>query len=147
MLDPHASERFFSLASVHKRLCTAVSEKNACREMKYLTYDSTTAANRRANEKRRALRNDPECDVTEKWICELKEATTHCKYCGVEMTGNPWPYGKTADHIVPIHFGGKDRKSNIQIICATCNKLKSDLTEEAFLNLFILRMAQRIEGR
>lgn len=53
-----------------------------------------------------------------------------CHYCSIELglIGNPFGLPEmTRDHIVPRARGGRDIGWNIQISCAECNVLKSDI--------------------
>ncbi len=52
-----------------------------------------------------------------------------CRYC--RSTEN-----LTYDHKHPLTKGGKDTKENIQVLCFTCNGMKSDLSHKQLLRLF-----------
>lgn len=50
-----------------------------------------------------------------------------CHWCGRPMVvGAPQdePRGLTADHLVPLHDGGKTRAGNIVAACRECNNLR-----------------------
>ena len=52
----------------------------------------------------------------------------HCAYCGT-----PIEYSQMqADHIIPLHNGGKDELDNMLPACRSCNHYKSTLTLEKF---------------
>lgn len=49
---------------------------------------------------------------------QLKAITPYCKQCGNIV-------GLEADHIVPLHRGGTNAISNIQILCQQCHANKT----------------------
>lgn len=52
-----------------------------------------------------------------------------CRYC--KATEN-----LTIDHKVPVTRGGSDHKSNLQVLCMTCNGTKSALSHNDVKRLF-----------
>ena len=52
----------------------------------------------------------------------------HCAYCGCKITLNEMQ----ADHVVPLHRGGKDEIDNLFPACRSCNHYKSTMTVEEF---------------
>lgn len=59
-----------------------------------------------------------------------------CQRCGCDLTVSVesprhalfTPNYATVDHIVPLAKGGTDARSNLQALCARCNKSKKDRT-------------------
>jgi 5-methylcytosine-specific restriction endonuclease McrA len=101
--------------------------------MKEFKYDDTTWR-RNQSKFRKELKSKG--DVTNKYIEELKAAASDCRYCGWVFTsydGYTAPNGKTLDHVMPVSKGGTHTKDNLQVICWTCNALKSNLYEDLFL--------------
>ncbi|MGL6038124.1 MAG: HNH endonuclease [Soonwooa sp.] len=43
---------------------------------------------------------------------------SRCSYCGVNEK-------LQIDHIIPVHHGGRNEVSNVQILCSKCNRNKS----------------------
>ncbi len=65
------------------------------------------------------------------WPSWLKKALLHrekgcCALCGCDLT-NLISINKESqiDHIIPISMGGANDPTNLQLICADCNKIKS----------------------
>lgn len=52
----------------------------------------------------------------------------HCAYCGAVITEKEMQ----ADHVVPLHLGGKHLISNLLPACRSCNHYKHTLTLEKF---------------
>jgi hypothetical protein len=73
-----------------------------------------------------------------KAIRERRDKATHCCYCGMEF---PLAYFKerwnapTIDHLLPLCKGGTNKSANLVICCARCNRAKSGLLLEEFLQL------------
>lgn len=53
-----------------------------------------------------------------------------CVYCKVSLTSYQ------IDHILPVAKGGDNRKENIQLLCATCNRRKGAKTHEEYVEYF-----------
>ncbi len=53
----------------------------------------------------------------------LKRDNNTCQICGLYM---PFGSGAQIDHIIPVSKGGKTTLSNLQVLCANCNREKSD---------------------
>lgn len=52
-----------------------------------------------------------------------------CQYCGADTShGN-----RQIDHILPLSRGGTHEESNLQVLCAKCNRAKSAMTMEEFV--------------
>jgi len=58
--------------------------------------------------------------------------STKCCYCNRQFTESNT---KSIDHIIPISQGGINSSDNIDISCLECNKAKSFLTLEEWVNL------------
>lgn len=64
--------------------------------------------------------------ATGKWSREQAllglRASFRCEYCGRDLLESPDAYRLwQADHIIPIHAGGKDDFDNKVLACSTCN--------------------------
>jgi ATP adenylyltransferase len=52
----------------------------------------------------------------------LKAAQFHCELCGISADIR----ALEVDHIVPRNLGGTDDRSNLQVLCYSCNSMKRD---------------------
>lgn len=68
-----------------------------------------------------------ESDLTLAELLELRVTQKSCKYCASTSK-------LTVDHIVPLAKRGPNTRSNIQILCFSCNSQKRDLDETEFLH-------------
>jgi 5-methylcytosine-specific restriction endonuclease McrA len=59
-------------------------------------------------------------------VMEMYVSTTHCKYCGVEMTHGNGKATKTSKSLDRTNNETVMRKDNIQVICRRCNTTKGD---------------------
>ena len=67
--------------------------------------------------RRRALKR--ESDVTDEWLKQLLKMASMCPLTGVKMIDTHGkPNSKEIDHIVPLNMGGRQRKSNFQLLKA-----------------------------
>lgn len=57
-----------------------------------------------------------------------KLSEPRCPYCNVALTTK----NTEVDHKIPLARGGKDDRSNWQLVCSLCNRGKSDLVEDRF---------------
>ena len=64
----------------------------------------------------------PKPKELEQWF--LKYEGQPCKFCG-----DP---SDSLDHIIPLSHNGKHEFDNFQLICWTCNYMKSDMSEKEF---------------
>lgn len=56
------------------------------------------------------------------WYTDLvKTYDEHCLHCGAMEN-------LVIDHVIPIAKGGLSELANLQLLCATCNRLKGKLT-------------------
>lgn len=62
-----------------------------------------------------------------RWIL----STPNCRYCGTAINIRDY----AVDHIIPRSKGGKNEMNNLQLICDSCNRIKSDLDEKDYLLL------------
>lgn len=51
-------------------------------------------------------------------IKRLKQAATHCAYCGVRLIA------RQTDHMIPLALGGEHSLRNIVVVCPGCNQRK-----------------------
>lgn len=70
------------------------------------------------------------------WLSVVDAAGWKCQRCGIALSVTVAD-GRAAlrapdfphvDHIVPLARGGTDERSNLQALCARCNKSKRDKT-------------------
>jgi len=59
----------------------------------------------------------------------LKRENQVCRSCGMPVTDDDIHF----DHVIPWSKGGPTEENNIQLLCGTCNRKKSDKFEEEFL--------------
>lgn len=59
----------------------------------------------------------------------LKRENQVCRTCGMPVADDDIHF----DHVIPWSKGGPTHESNIQLLCGTCNRKKSDKFEEEFL--------------
>jgi hypothetical protein len=59
----------------------------------------------------------------------LKRENQVCRSCGKPVADNDIHF----DHIIPWSKGGPTEENNIQLLCGTCNRKKSDKFKEGFL--------------
>jgi len=45
-----------------------------------------------------------------------------CKICGIELRLS----GSELDHVIPVSRGGSNLDYNFQLLCPTCNRMKSN---------------------
>jgi len=60
------------------------------------------------------------------WFAVMYQGKWQCKLCGTQNWKNR-EYGKPkmqVDHIKPIFHFGESRESNLQVLCAGCNRKK-----------------------
>lgn len=67
----------------------------------------------------------------------LEQAPNDCPYCGVLLDSTA-----EVDHKTPVSRGGTSEFSNLQLICKSCNQMKSDMTHSEFMAK-IVNMAKR----
>lgn len=81
----------------------------------------------------RSKRNNVEYKVT---LDELRKLVNNnynkkCKYCKKLLRINNYQI----DHLIPISKGGPSNIENLEIICATCNRIKGSLSYKHFMLL------------
>lgn len=59
----------------------------------------------------------------------LKRENQVCRSCGMPVADEEIHF----DHIIPWSKGGPTEENNIQLLCGTCNRKKSDKFDEEFL--------------
>lgn len=57
------------------------------------------------------------------WLALKEHYGSKCLRCG-KSEGTTWGDRVTADHVIPLAFGGPDTIDNIQPLCMRCNKWK-----------------------
>ena len=65
-----------------------------------------------------------------------------CNYCGKKL-GLAY---MDLDHKTPVARNGSNRNSNLQILCAPCNKRKGDLTDGEFRRRYKLPPSRQAKG-
>jgi 5-methylcytosine-specific restriction endonuclease McrA len=81
---------------------------------------------------RRAKRKGNGGTHTAKDIAEIhKSQRNRCAYCRISFVGRD----SHVDHIVPIVRGGSNHRSNLQILCAPCNRSKGSKDPLDFMRL------------
>lgn len=111
----------------HRQWVARNREKIRAKSLKWQRENPKKAKAR--NDRRRArLRGAPVSDFTiQEWRELLEEFDNMCAYCGDE--GVPLE----REHVVPLARGGSHTKANIVPACVPCNRTKSTLTGEEFL--------------
>lgn len=63
--------------------------------------------------------------IPEKIVAKVRQdAKNRCGYC---LSHQDFvPIVLQVDHILPLHKGGTDNEENLWLLCATCNRAKSD---------------------
>ena len=61
----------------------------------------------------------------------IKDKYYNCFYCGIDLERNK----RTVDHLIPLAKGGLDIEENLVVSCKRCNRNKSDLTLDEFIEL------------
>ena len=77
-----------------------------------------------ANHRHKRRAKCKETDITNEWLNELRESSSICPLCGVEMIDINLPYHpqqKQLDHITPLNVGGKHLMENVRFVCGLCN--------------------------
>jgi len=69
---------------------------------------------------RKRGRSTRQADAHTQAILEAQATGWRCWWCGTPLTEDTI----TADHVVPMHAGGSDRRPNIVPACAPCNNLR-----------------------
>lgn len=64
-------------------------------------------------------------------------AEEKCALTGLPIT----PETAEVDHIIPVQKGGKHVLENLQVVHKTLNRMKSNLTQQEFDNICVLRVA------
>lgn len=59
----------------------------------------------------------------------IETCQDRCQFCGVDTSTG----GRHIDHIFPLKRGGTHEESNLQVLCAKCNRAKSTMTMEEFV--------------
>ena len=59
-----------------------------------------------------------------------KESEGHCKLCGKFVNYDEF----TIDHIIPLAKGGTNEINNLQCACEICNKIKTDVLPNEFID-------------
>lgn len=76
----------------------------------------------KVNDRNRRRAKCEKTDITNKWLVNLKNKSTHCGLCDCEMVNDGYRQnGKTIDHIVTLNTFGTHTMDNIRIICRKCN--------------------------
>lgn len=70
-----------------------------------------------------------------------------CQLCGRKILYSD----ASLDHIIPLSLGGIDDVSNLQIACVPCNRLKSNVLPETFVDkitsIFMFQMEKKCSSR
>lgn len=75
---------------------------------------------------RRTRMKNIESDITSEWLIGLRLEQLNCQQCGIILIDKPYlSNSRHLDHILPIKFGGKHLKSNVQFLCMKCNLAKN----------------------
>jgi len=95
--------------------------------------------------KKRSQENEVEFNITLDEIKKmfLKVYGKECHYCNKQLTFR----NIACDHIVPLNKGGPSIRSNLQLICKTCNTRKGPLNEEDYCNIIDWVSKQKEEIR
>ena len=53
-----------------------------------------------------------------------------CPICGEIMVGDPGhPQSATLEHVIPLHHGGTNHPSNLDVICNSCNSARNTVKQ------------------
>ncbi|HBI7094978.1 HNH endonuclease (plasmid) [Clostridium perfringens] len=63
------------------------------------------------------------------YIVKLKNENDVCCYCGKKLSRRE----RTLEHILPINRGGETVPENLAVCCEKCNKEKSDMTLQEYI--------------
>ena len=78
--------------------------------------------------RRARLRNDGGVLSSGLVILLLEEQGNKCPYCCKDVAST----GFHIDHVIPVSLGGHHEDSNMQILCPTCNRMKSNKHPNVF---------------
>ena len=70
-----------------------------------------------------------------------------CELCGRKISFSEM----TLDHIIPLDQGGADNINNLQSTCYACNRFKSNIKPDDFMNriteIFLYQMEKKYNGK
>lgn len=85
--------------------------------------------------------------TTEQRKIIYQKANGRCQLCGRKIEYEDM----TLDHIVPLSWGGADEMENLQCTCFPCNKFKSNILPDQFVDriteIFMFQMEKKHSNR